>query len=396
MDDASASGGETEILVASLRAELAADPTDAETAARLGDAYYQRSRETADSAFYVPAEEAYEQALANDPRSVAAITGQATLALVRHDFATGLALAERAREIEPDLLAPYPPLIDGRIELGRYEQAAAAIGELLKLKPGLAAYTRLSYFEELHGNESAALRAMRLAAGAGLPGTEAGAFPVSLLGDLYFRDGRYGDAADAYERALAGLPDYRSAEVGLLDVTAARGRVREAIEGYRGLVEQEELTEYADELGRLEQAAGLDADADRHYAILSKLHQQELAAGQTADAGQVIFEADHGDAEFGLELGERVWEASPSVSSADAYSWVLLAAGKTEEAAKLSRKAMRLGTEIPQFRYHAGMIAAANGEDARARRLLGGLLSETPRFDPLFAPRAERKLAELG
>ena len=53
-------------------------------------------------------------------RSVEAITGQATLALTAHRFADGLALARRAHRIAPAVVAPYPALVDGLIETGRY------------------------------------------------------------------------------------------------------------------------------------------------------------------------------------------------------------------------------------------------------------------------------------
>ena len=141
----------------------------------------------------------------------------------RHDFPGGLALARQANRLEPDLAATYPPLIDGLIETGRYGAAAAAIERLLNLKPGPPAYARLSYFEELHGNRGAALRAMRLAAKSALPGTEASAFGHALVGDLLFDAGRYREAARSYETALVGNAGY----------VPARGRAVERRGGHR-------------------------------------------------------------------------------------------------------------------------------------------------------------------
>jgi hypothetical protein len=62
----------------------------------------------------------------------------------------------------------------------------------------------------------------------------------------------------------------------------------------------------------------------------------------------------------------------------------------------MSAEAMRLGSRDPSFLYHAGAIAAAAGEADRARALLGGLLAQSPRFSPLYGPRAERLLEGLG
>ena len=97
-----------------------------------------------------------------------------------------------------------------------------------------------------------------------------------------------------------------------------------------------------------------------------------------------------------VEYGRRAWHTAPSVSSADAYSWALYRAGRIEAATRLSAEAMRLGSRDPEFLYHAGTIAKASGDPARAQRLLSTLLEQAPRFNALYAPRAERALAALG
>ena len=71
-----ATRADTQALIQTLRAN--ADPGDARAAVALGDAYYQRARETGDGRFYPLAERAYDEALAAEPGNVAAISGQAT------------------------------------------------------------------------------------------------------------------------------------------------------------------------------------------------------------------------------------------------------------------------------------------------------------------------------
>jgi tetratricopeptide (TPR) repeat protein len=320
---------------------------------------------------------------------------RANEALIAHDFPGGLALARRANRLEPDLASTYPPLIDGLIETGRYRLAARSIERLLSVKPGPPAYARLSYFEELHGNRRAALRAMRLAAGSALQGTRASAFGHTLVGDLLFDDGRYRQAAQSYETALAGNARYDKAEAGLLNVAAAQGEQARATAGYRDLVERRDLVEYSDELGRLEEAAGDRRAAAEDYAVISELHRSELASGQNPDAGQVLFEADHGVPVKGVRLGRAVWNASPSISSADAFAWALHAAGRTRAALEMSQRAARLGSRDPIFRFHAGMIAAAAGKADEAEAVLSELLASSPSFDPLFALEAREQLREL-
>ncbi len=115
-----------------LRAAVADDPADAADFAALGDAYYQRARETGDPAYIERAERAYDTALAADPGDVAALSGQATVALARHDFAGGLELARRAHRLAPASVAPYAALVDGLIETGRYGAAARALDRMVR------------------------------------------------------------------------------------------------------------------------------------------------------------------------------------------------------------------------------------------------------------------------
>ena len=83
---------DTESLIASLQAALKEDPADASGYALLGDAYYQRARETGDPAYYSRAEGSFNAALSRDPNDLTATIGKGTLALARHDFEPGLAL----------------------------------------------------------------------------------------------------------------------------------------------------------------------------------------------------------------------------------------------------------------------------------------------------------------
>ena len=388
--------GDTEAQVEILQDALAADPSDAHLAAQLGGAYYQRARETADPAYYTKADEAYSEALGNDPAQVEALAGQATLALARHDFAGGLELARRAHALEPALVAPYAPLVDAQIELGRYGAAERTLGRMLALKPNLGSYARASYYRELHGDLPGALQAMQLAADAGAGAPEAQAYVQSLLGKLEIDLGNYGAADRAYRQALAGDPDYGPALAGRARIDAIRGEYDRAIAGYRAVIERLPLPEYAIALGETAEAAGRQAEAERAYALVAVEARLLASGGVNTDVDLALFEADHGSAGRAVVLGRRAMEAAPSVRSADALSWALHRAGRHAAASRISAQAMRLGSRDPFFLFHAGMIARASGDSAEARRLLGALVAQSPRFSPLYGPQAERALGGLG
>ena len=395
LDEPLATAG-TAAQIDALRRAAEIDPGDAATAAALGDAYYQRSRETADPRFYARAGRAYDAALAIEPEDPAALSGLATIALARHDFSGGLELARRARAAAPGQVAPYSALVDGLIETGRYRAAERALERMVALKPNLAAYSRVSYFRELHGDLGGAARALRLAISAGAGTPEGTAFVRSLLGDLEAKRGRDRAAARAYGEALAVEPGFGAARSGLAALDAGQGDLASAIRELRRQIGRPPSPDALTDLAEAEQAAGrLDA-ARRHYAAAGARERRLLALGSNVDAGLTLFEADHGDPSRALSYGRRAWRSSPSVSSADAYSWALYRAGRVEAASRLSAEAMRLGSREPEFLFHAGMIARRAGDADRARRLLGAVLSQAPRWSPLYAPRARRALRALG
>jgi Tfp pilus assembly protein PilF len=65
-----------------------------------------------------------------------------------------------------------------------------------------------------------------------------------------------------------------------------------------------------------------------------------------------------------------------------------------EEARKMSREALRLGTRDARLFYHAGMIASAAGYRTSARDYLERALKLSPQFDPLQATVARSVLEQ--
>ena len=386
----------TQEAIAALRETIAAGEADAAVYSQLGNAYYQRSRETGDGTYLDRADRAFESALATDPKDYNAYAGQATVALSRHQFADGLELARRAHRIAPGVVAPYAAFVDGLIETGHYAAAERALNRMLTLKPNLASYSRASYFSELHGDLEGAARALRFAVSAGSGTVEGTAYIRSLVGDFEAMRGHYGAAAGSYREALAVDPEFGGALRGLALLEAGRGEFGTAIAALREQLGSPPSPDVLVKLGEVEQAAGRGEAARRHYEQALVIEEEGLVEGAGIDAGITLNVANHGDSARAVELGRQAWRTAPSVSSADAFSWALYRDGQLQAAARLSEEAMRLGSRNPEFLYHAGMIARATGDLPRARALLTRLLEQSPRFSPLEAPRASRALRSLG
>ena len=88
--------GDTAAYAAGLEQRIGADPAASGLHALLGLAYQQLARETADPSYYSRAERAYDRAQQLDPSDPIAATGQASVAVIRHQFDHGAKLARRA------------------------------------------------------------------------------------------------------------------------------------------------------------------------------------------------------------------------------------------------------------------------------------------------------------
>src|SRR5438552_26505 len=200
--------GDTASLVRSLQATLRRDPKDVHAYDLLGLAYQQRARETGDPVYYTKSDGVLRRALALAPNVLLATSGLGSLALSRHRFRRALALGRRARSLSPTTARSYGVIGDALVELGRYREAFAAFDRLARLRPGLAAYARVSYARELRGDVPGAIQAMRLALDAAAGEPEATAWTSVQLGKIYWSTGRLHTARTLYRQALERFPGY--------------------------------------------------------------------------------------------------------------------------------------------------------------------------------------------
>jgi tetratricopeptide (TPR) repeat protein len=393
--DAPRPGATTDQRIAILQATVRAQPTRADGYTLLAGAYRQKVRETGDATFYAKADRLTARALRLAPRDPAALTERAALEASRHDFRGALRDALAARRAAPAVDKPFGVLVDALVELGRYRAAGTALQQMVDRRPDLAAYARVSYFRELHGDLRGAAAAMRLAVSAGSGTAENTASVQALLGDLELARGRVDAAALAYRQALALVPRYAAADAGLARVEAARGDLPAAIRRLSGVVARLPLPQYVVALGETELAAGRRADARRDLALVGAEQRLLATNGVNTDVDLALFEADHGSPARAVALGRRAWAQAASVRSADALGWALTRAGRPREGLRWAHRALRLHSRDAMFLYHAGMTARAAGDRAATRAWLQRALATNPRFSPLYAPRAARALRGL-
>ncbi len=125
---------------------------------------------------------------------------------------------------------------------------------------------------------------------------------------------------------------------------------------------------------------------------------QQLDAAQRVlyDRAVALFFANHNiELPTALAYAESELAARQDIYAYDTLAWVLYRLGRFDEARAASDRALQLGTPDAQLHYHAGLIAAAQGDAARATTYLRRALELNPHFDLLQAEAARTALAAL-
>jgi tetratricopeptide (TPR) repeat protein len=348
---------------------------------KLGVACLHRAVATYNPDDYEIAQRAFERADALTPDQDATILGRGALALSRHQFAEALALGSRVHArnpVQPDALAV---IVDANVELGRYDDAQAALQDLLDRHPGLPAFSRASYLLELHGDNAAAVQAMRQAETAGATSTLDVATVVTFQGDIELARGRYDAAAQRYATALRPQPDHVNATVGQARVWAVQNQRARAIDSLIQLTRRVPLPAAVILLGDLQSLDGRTADAAQSYGLVRAINTLQQAAGQVTDLEMAVFEADHGDPAHALDLARRAYAERPdNVYVDDALAWSQYRAGDLAGARPLISRAQRLGSADPMIEFHAAAIAAATGDVTAARASMAKVTATNPWF----------------
>lgn len=388
-----ASGDATLTSLARAQQHLRLNPKDAGGWAKLGVLYVGQARVTGDPTWYTKAEGAVRQSLhLNRATNFLGFAGEAILDNARHKFRDAEAAARKGIAINGYNSTLYGALADSLTQLGRYDEAAAAVDRMNQLLPGVPAFSRASYVFELRGDVKGARAALnRAASDATSPSDRA--FTQFYLGELDIRYG--GGAQNALLRYQAGLdiaPRDAILLAGRAKAEAELGQTALALADYRQAVaarpEPTTVLEYAELLDSLH-----DPAAAAEYDLLRVQLKLYASSGVALDTEQTLFEADHGTPAAALAAAVAGWRTRPFVEMADAYAWALHAGHRDREALVWSQRAFVSGWQTAPALYHRGMIRLALGDVRAGRADLTKALALDPHFSPLAAPKARAALA---
>jgi len=376
----------------------------------LGAAYLQKGRETADSDYFEKAKTALDKSLdllSDDPAAGSAMTHMAIVCMTEHRFQDALFWAHNALALGSGDPSAWAIVGDALADMGDYARAAEAYSKL-ENPPGSAddklglSYerdSRLSFLRFVAGDSQGAVQlmraALRTAIDAHMP-AENIAWSDSQLAEELFQIGDFDGAERAYLAALQEYPLYYRALGGLGKVRAGQGRYIEAAELYEKAIAVVPYPEYAAALGDVFQKLHQPEAAKKEYALVEFIGHLNQVNQQIHNRDLALFYADHDmKLDESLVLARREMEVRRDIYSWDVLAWSLFKNGKFHEAADAISNALQQGTKDSQLLFHAGLIYERLGDSAAAKDFLQRALKTNPHFHVLNEEAAEKALAKL-
>lgn len=361
-----ASGGTLAEEIGALQ-RRAADPRQDEAALeQLGYMFVARARLSHDEALYTAAVETASCLERRHPANDQARLLRGHVRHQQHRFAEAETLA-RGLVASRGLAVDFALLGDALMEQGRLAEAATAYQRMIDLKPYYQSYTRAAHLRWLRGDLAGAIDVMRKAVASASPrDPEAGPWARTRLAGYYLQEGRLALARAECDTALAARPGYTPALVALARVHLAQDRPQDAVGLLRTAEAANPLPDVRWALADALRAARLDADA----LIVERALLGEGAAGDPRTLA--VYLSTRGEsADRAVALAQRELAIRGDVFTHDAVAWALARAGRAAEAAPHMTRALAEGTADGRLFLHGGVIAAATGDRAGARRLLG-------------------------
>lgn len=332
------------------------------------------------------AEGCLEVALSLEPKHLGALELEAALLMRQHRFALALERSEAILARDGGRLAALGIRCDALLELGRYDDAAAAADEAAALRPGPAMYARSALFAFLSGDREAAKIHMRsaLMVGRNPKQPQATAWAFAEAARLFLNEGDYRGAEAVFREALEWVGEYPPALLGIGQALLAQERPDDALP-------------FLERAARAGQVEAIWRQGDAHLLLGDDARAEALYRRFEAEAAHdryllaLFFAVTGRDAERALELIDAESKTRGGIWLADVRAWALYRLGRHAEAQAAADEATQLGTEDPRLLYHAGAIALANG-DPRGRAQIEQALALSPRFGPREATDAQALL----
>jgi len=370
-----------------LKNKIEKNPADIKSISALTTLFIQEARITGNYKYYDKAAlKCVNRILKLDSLNFEALTYKSLIYLSQHHFADGLALAEKARNLNPFNAFIYGLLVDGNVEMGNYDSALVNADRMESVRPDIRSYSRISYLREIHGDYPGAIEAMLMAVNAGGQGDETTEWTRIHLGRLYENTGDLKSAKMHYTIALDERPGYPFALAGLARIAVAEKDYPTAIGLYKRadsmICDFSIKEEWADAFtlaGQKERADSL------MHVVISKLNEDEQSGrndesiGHYADRELAYAYLKVNDYDQALEHALLEYNRRPdNIDVNETVAWVYYCKKQYAESLPYLRTALKTHSENPVLLYRAGLIYEKAGKQNEAKAIQKKALSANP------------------
>ena len=371
------------------------------------------------------AQEAFEAAMAINPRSTGAFLGLAEVAGRRGDDAAVEAWLRKGLVAVPgdvDLLHTLgvwylkknrradaeKVLLEATRQAPRSAPVLATLGDLYLANPGTLKKAEENFRKAVAADPGCVSCQVGLSRALAGQGDKAGAKavlekaaksaptdprPLHGLARLAASQGQFDEAIRYHQLTVGVAPDYLPAYLEQGDLYLAKADVDKAIAAYRaGVKSAKDPVPALFRLGVAYQAAGRFDEAERAY--LDAVERDPLVFGAYNNLAFMSAERKV-KLDQALAWAQKANELAPrSGSVRDTLGWVYRARGDLAKSAKTLEEAARLEANDPVIQYHLGIVYSELGRKADAVASLKHALDLSPDFR--YAADARTRLTELG
>lgn len=217
--------------------------------------------------------------------------------------------------------------------------------------------------------------------------------PLTLQAKVFFAHNKPAEAEAALQKAIQLAPDFYLAQKSLADFYSRTKQLESAIAKYREIVQKvpKDLASLL-QLGMLLEITKDYRGARETYEKLLALKPDNIPALNNL---AYVLSEHLGEVERAAPLAQKAHDLRPlDTHTADTYGWILFKQGDYVRALNLIRQASEGMSEMPEVRYHLGMVNYMMGAEPAARAALQSAVSSTNDFTG--KEQATRVLAVLS
>ncbi len=354
-----------------LKNKIDFNPKDSKSKLLLAQLYMKEARITGEHPYYYPATlKILDNILQTDSVQFEAMAFKSSVLLSLHHFQEALEVGQKAQAINSNNGFIYGVLCDANVELGNYDEAVKMSDKMQSVRPGLESYSRASYLREIHGNNQAAIEALKMAFQAALPGTEEASWVGNTLGQLLLHTGDLKHAEEISNLVLEQRPSYAFSTNTLGEIAMAKKNYKEAIRLFDEAIQRmPEVSFYENKAEALE-LSGDTEGAKKIYNQVITMMEEDAKSGHYVDMEQAMIYLKLDNKEAALKHAQIEYDRRPmNIDVNHTLAWVLFKSGKTSEAKKYMDVAMRTGKQNALLLNRAAQIEKALGNNAKSAEL---------------------------